>query len=217
MMLTLVAAAALGFAPIELVPTDDIWVYPHAAEPAKDANIRVWGANGAAVPADVSGVEEYSFGYLRWNLAGLPAGKKLKSAKLVLTQVADPGFSEAQAKEGPLEARLVSPAYAEIGWTYDQVEKILPPGGKDGRVGAASPSAWEAGKPVVIAIDLLKGPKDFQAAFATAQATTDKYFALAITTPLDMMALGRSAIYKVYTKEAETAANRPKLVLEFED
>ncbi len=44
---------------IELTPTDDIWVYPHASDPEKDGYLRCWGVDGQAVAPDPAQNEEF--------------------------------------------------------------------------------------------------------------------------------------------------------------
>jgi hypothetical protein len=217
MPVSLIALLALSAPPISLEPTQDLWVYPHASDPAKDAYLRVWGTGGKAAPADIGEAEDFSLSYLKWSLTTVPAGKRLKSAKLVLTNVADPGFTLDQAKEAPVEARAVGTGFEEKTWNYDFVSKLLPKGDKDAVFGVGAPEFLPAGKPIEFSIDLLKGPGDFRKALDAALATPTKEIALALTSPIDMSVLGRAAIYKVYSKDAENKDVHPKLVLEFED
>lgn len=216
MAVSLIALLALS-APITLEPAHDVWVYPHAADATKDAYLRVWGTGGRSAPADVSEAEEFSLSYLKWNLDGVTPGKKLKSAKLILVNIANPGFTLEQAKEAPLEARTLGTGFDEKDWTYEGISKLLPKADKEAVFGTGTPLLVAKDKPVEITLDLLKGPGDFRTALETAAKSPTKELALALTTPLDMSALGRAGIYKLYSKDAETKANHPRLVLEFED
>lgn len=212
----LIALLALS-TPITLEPAHDVWVYPHAADATKDAYLRVWGTSGKSAPADASEAEEFSLSYLKWNLTGVTSGKKLKSAKLVVVNIANPGFSLEQAKAAPLEARAVGIAFDEKDWTYEGVSKLLPKADKEAVFGVGAPDLLMKDKTVEITLDLLKGPGDFRAALEAAAKSPTKELALALTSPLDMSVLGRAGIYKLYSKDAETKENHPKLVLEFED
>lgn len=216
MPLNLIALLALSTA-VTLEPAHDIWVYPHAADATKDAYLRVWGTAGKAAPADPSEAEEFSLSYLKWTLTGVTPGKKLKSAKLVVTNIANPGFTLEQAKAAPLEARAVGIAFDEKDWTYDGISKLLPKADKEAVFGTGAPDALLKDMKVEITLDLLKGPGDFRAALEAAAKSPTKELALALTTPLDMSVLGRAGIYKLYSKDAETKETHPKLVLEFED
>lgn len=31
---------------VDLIPTEDVWVYPHAGDPSTDSYLRAWGAGG---------------------------------------------------------------------------------------------------------------------------------------------------------------------------
>lgn len=219
MVLSVIAAMAFGvpLQTVTLSPTDDVWAYPHASDPGGDAYMRVWGAEGRPVPLDAASAEEYSFGFLKFALTGIKDPAKLKSAKLVVVEAPNPGFTVEQTKENPLQARMVDASFDEKGWKYDDIGKFLPKATKDGVTGFGSPAAWKEGEPITIEIDLLKGPDDFKAALGSAMRTSTRTLAFALTTPLDVTAMGRAAIFKIYSKEAEVAANRPKLVLEFED
>ncbi|MGV3614809.1 MAG: hypothetical protein ACO1SV_05670 [Fimbriimonas sp.] len=217
MAASLLALFLMAAPPITLEPAHDVWVYPHAADASKDAYLRVWGTGGKAAPADTGEAEEFSLSYLKWNLTGLPSGKALKSAKLVLTNIANPGFTLAQAKLAPIQARAIGIGFDEKTWTYDGIGKLLPDAKPDAVFGTGAPEALTAEKTVEISVDLLKGPADFRKALAAAAASPTKELALALTSPLDMSALGRAGIYKLYSKDADNKEAHPKLVLEFED
>jgi len=197
----LVAAAAMDFS-----PTDDIWVYPHASDPKRDAYLRVWGTEGQAV-VDNESVESVSYSYLRFDLSRLPADKKIRSARLILTHAPGATFDLDAAKKNPLEARSVSPSFDERSWTYEQVAKIGPGAKAADIFGAAAPVTVNADGEFKIEIDLLKGPNDFR---TYAKGTIG--IALTSTMPVET---GR-AMYKVFSKDAERAAVRPVLAIELD-
>jgi hypothetical protein len=215
MLLTALSFAALAAQTFTLTPSDDIWVYPHASDPAGDTMIRVWGVGGKPAPSGASDAEDFSMGYLKWSLVGTPVGGKLKEARLILTQLAKPGFTLEQAKLMPLEARPLRAGFGEAAWKTDMVQQFLPRGGKEDAYGSGAPETLQ-GEFLSITIDLLKGKGGFADALAKAQADPKKEFAIALTSSMDMAELGRSSIYKIYTKEERDEKLRPRLVLVFE-
>lgn len=201
---------------VALTPTADIWIYPHAGDPAKDAYLRVWGRDGQAVAKEIGDAEELSYSLLKFDPSSLPEGKP-KNATLILTTVADLAFTEAQAKANPLQARPVDGGFEEKGWKYDFLEKFNPTFDPKSIYGTGYPTPWpEAGKEGKIEIDLLKGPGDFAAALAAAKKD-GKALGLALTSVLDVQSNPDvMSIYKMYSKDSPLEATRPKLVLSYE-
>lgn len=203
-------------ADVTLRPTDDVWVYPHAGDPAKDGYLRVWGREGEAVPKLAGDATEFSFSLLRFDPAALPDGK-LTKARLILTTTAGPNYTEEQAKKWPLQARPVDGGFAEKGWKYDLIERFMPTFDPKSVYGTGFPKPWPApdveGK---IEIDLLQGPGDFRAALTTARKD-GKPLGVALTAALDVQTNPDvQTIYKAYSKDAPVEASRPQLVLSFE-
>ncbi len=201
-MLTVVAALSLS-----LIPTDDIWVYSHAGDPQSDVYLRVWGADGVAVPAKTDDIENFGFSYLKFDLSPIPAGAKLISAKLILTHIAKAGFTADLSKKLPLEARALSAEFKEKTWTYDLASKLRP--GELYGTAALKPPAEEKEFAVELKLDKEAFLKDFKSA--------KKVFAIALTTKLSPAEGGQSTIYKFFSKDYTNAAFKPKLKLEFED
>jgi hypothetical protein len=195
-----------------LVPSDDVWIYPHASDAAGDSFLRVWGIEGKAVPSDAGEAEDFSMAFLKWSLAGTPAGQKLAEAKLILTHIGKPGFTLDQAKNAPLQARAMPVSFSEKGWDYAKVGAILPKGGEETLYGSGSPASLD-GETLTITIDLLRGKGDFARALAAAQQSASREIAIAITSPINISDTGQSGIYKFYSKEAEVKERWPKLVL----
>ncbi len=214
MILTALSVAAFAVQTFTLTPSDDLWIYPHAADPAGDSFIRVWGIGGKAAPSMAADAEDFSMGYLQWTLVGTPVGGKLKEARLLLTHVAKPGYTLEQAKSMPLEARPLPSGFTEPGWKPELLEQFLPKPGND-VYGSGAPDTLQ-GETLTITIDLLKGKAGFADAISKAQADPKKEFAMALTSSMDMTELGRTGIYKIYTKEDRDEKLRPKLVLVFE-
>jgi hypothetical protein len=214
MLSALLFASLLGPQNFEKVPTDDVWVYPHASDPQKDAYLRVWGAGGKAVPGKDDSLEDFSYSYLKFDIGDIPGEATLKEAKLILTAVADPGWTASDLKGTPLEARLCGNAFTEKDWSYDSLAaKLGPKDGKEAVFGLATCGPIEKGKEPVLTIDLMQGPAKF--ADALKDAKTAKSIALALTTSLDPSVVGRTAIYKTYSKDAPDKF-RPILKLKFE-
>jgi hypothetical protein len=220
MRVVLPVLAALFFAPttLSLTPSDDVWVYEHASDPAKDAYLRVWGAGGKSVADDPSDTGQFSYGYLRWDLSAIPAGAKLKSARLIVCQIAEPAYSAEDAKANPLEARSLVGSFDEKNWAFSAAAKVFPKSGDDGLFGGGYPKIFSKdGRVVPISIDLLSGKGNFGGAFTAALKGSSKSLCMALTSHLDPSSGGMSSVYKVYSKDAETPTNRPVLELEIEE
>ncbi len=207
-MIAALAALTLGFAAqtLELTPTDDVWVYPHASDPQKDGYLRVWGAGGLAVASDPAQADEYSYSYLKFNLEKLPKDAVVKSAVLVLMHTPDPAWQVADAKRNPLEVRSLGKDFAEKTWGYEQGRTVFPGGRKEDVFGSFFPEKIEAEQPIKFEIDLLKGP-------AKVSFTSGGTVALALTSTLDPSEIGNRATYKFYSKDYDKSEYKPKLVL----
>ncbi len=213
MPLALLAFALLT--DVTLRPTDDVWVYPHAGDPAKDAYLRVWGHDGVAAAKTVGDSEELSYSLLRFDANSLPEGR-LTKATLVLTTTAGPNYTADDAQRNPLQARAVEGGFTEKGWKYDLLERFLPTFDPKSVYGTGVPVFPKADAEGIVEIDLLKGPGDFRAALAAAKKDA-KPLGLALTSTLDVQANpGVQTIYKFYSKDASVETSRPRLVLSFE-
>ncbi|CAN5377848.1 hypothetical protein BH11ARM2_BH11ARM2_02960 [soil metagenome] len=201
-MILLAQTPALTFA-----PHDDVWVYPHASDPAGDAFLRVWGTQGDAVAPDPASAGDFSYGYLRFDLPAPAEGRKLAEARLELTQEKNPPYTLDLAKSAPLQARPLIGDFEEKTWSYGDSAKVYP---SPTIYGDGSPAAIEADKPLPIVIDLLKGPADFRAA-----SGKGGWVDIALTSPMDV-ASGNRTVYRIFSKEAETEIYRPRLVLRYE-
>ncbi|MFZ4508960.1 MAG: hypothetical protein ACOYON_14825 [Fimbriimonas sp.] len=215
MLNTLVAGLLFGVGgpsveEIELVPTDDVWVYPHASDPMKDPFLRIWGAEGQAVAASPDAAEDYSYAYLRWDLSKLPAGA-LKSAKIRLVHIADPQWTDEMLKPAPLEVRALNADFVEKEWSYDKSAKVSPTKGKEAILGAGAP-AFSTGK--VLSFDIeLKDTPAFKAAWESALKKGS--LSVALTSAIDPAAVGRAGMFKLYSKDDEKAERRPKLIVQW--
>lgn len=191
---------------VALLPTDDIWVYPHASDPRKDPFLRVWGAGGASVVPGGGG--DASYAYLRFDLTPY-AGKTITGARLVVHSLADPAWSLETAKAAPLEARALAATFAEATWKFGQADALQPTAGKEGLLGDGFPTKITPETPVEIALDLKPGLPNLQKALGGP-------WALALTSAMDPSEGGQQAVYKLYSKDEETPARRPRLELVIE-
>jgi hypothetical protein len=196
---------------VELAPTDDVWVYPHASDPGKDPFMRVWGGNDLAVSPSPDEMDSYSYGYLKFDLSSLNKGQKLTAAELVLKHAADPGFSQQDADNRPIQARALLGTFEEKTWQYENATKVAPDKSDTAVYGSATGTVISNGQPFTLTIDLLKGPAKF-----AERLETGSTLALALTSTIDPQVGGMRAVYKVYSKDAENESNRPKLRLTFE-
>lgn len=204
-MLAALALASIlaGPATTELNPTDDVWVYAHASD-QKDPYLRIWSNGSGDLAADANEMEEFSYAYLRFDTSKVPAGK-ITEAKLVLTHIADPTYTAELAKLNPLVARPIAETFTEKSWSYDNA-KIAPEKGADAIFGKGYPESIPAGKEFQITIDLLKGPKDFSAYLRKHQA-----IGISLSSSMDVTGSDSRPVYKVFSKDAETASKRPVL------
>ena len=217
-MLTALAFAFTLIAPatIELQPSDDIWVYSHASDPARDPLLKVWGAEGRDVARDLNEMQDYAYAYLKFDISKVPAGK-LSQATLTVTHIASPGFDVAYSKQNPLTARPIAPDFSEKTWDYSRAEQIVPESGAKAIFGTGYAETIPAGdKEFTISIDLLKGPNDFRAHFNSARESSGKGLAFALTASLDVEEMGRNCLYKFYSKNCDVAEKRPVLKLTIE-
>ncbi len=209
----LVASLSLMFANVvTLTPTDDIWAYPHATDPQRDAYLRVWGVGGMAVAESASDTESFSYSLLQFNTGKVPAGKKLTAAKLILTHIANPSFTVEGASKTPLEVRAVEGEFKEKGWTYESLFKLKLDSKETSLFGATAPKFTAPDAEFKIEIDLLSGKGNFAKYLA---GRVGGPLSLVLTTKLSMDENRQT--YKIFSKDAEREAARPVLELTFED
>lgn len=207
MIAGLLFAAVTSFTSVE-VATDDIWVYPHASDPATDVFLRAWGNSDGPV----AGVEDGAASYSLVKFKTVDGAGPIKSATLILWLAPNPVYGADEVANTPLQARLARGDFSESAWS-DAVEKrVRPYGHPDHVLGFGAPMKIVENEPSEVKIDLLKGPADFRAAYD--RARTAGSIGLAITTSLSPD--GRQGYsYKLHSRHAgEVLA--PKLVIEFE-
>ncbi len=205
MLCALLLAATVGT--YSLTPTDDVWTYPHAVDQTSDPYLRVWGSGDEAVGVLDDSEITFCMSLLRFDLSKVtePAAT-LKKATLVLYHEIDPGFTRAESKANPLQARLVDADIDERNWTFYDGESHMPEGGKDAILGEAAAVPSVDGKPFRIEIDLLAGKADLRKGMAGQKA-----IAFALTTRMAPQGV-EGPLYKFFSRSAEKKL-RPQLVL----
>jgi hypothetical protein len=191
---------------VTLASDEDVWVYPHSNDPGNDPFMRIWGVGGVSVAPSPGDVENFSYGYLKFNLKDVPTDKKLVSAHLILIPAGKPTIS-AESKEWPLEARGLGGKFEEKTWTHTMASDISPK--KDALYGSGVITA--KGEEFEIKIDLLGEKSSFAKDF---KATTDAFF-FGLTSKYDVADLGMKGIYKVYTRDNKDKNVHPRLELKF--
>lgn len=196
---------------VTLTATDDVWAYPHAGDPTSDPFLRVWGSEGESVgPSDLfEGAWSYSF--VRFDLSSLTTQGSLKAATLVLRVAYNDSLSVEDAKRFPIEARLAGSDFREKGWVFENVAKAAPKKGKEFLLGSGYPASWTEDKPTKVEIDLLKGEGGLEKSLREALSST-KSIALALTSSISPADLGRSAVYRIHSRNGDPEL-APKLIL----
>lgn len=207
----MLAAILLGLTTVSLTPTDDIWVYPHSSDPARDANLRIWGSDDKPAATSASDLEQFSYSFLKFPIDSL-TDEKPKAARLILWSVANPTFTIEQSKRAPLQVRPVSADFTEKTWTYNQAEKLMPDASDKAVFGEKSVAEVSSEAPFRIEIDLLKGPGKFAGYLVNAKRS-GKPFAIALTAALDVT--DNRSSYKIYCRDAERETLRPKLEIDY--
>lgn len=211
----IVATPSKEFKVVELNPTDDVWCYPHASDPATDDVLRVWGIEGKAVWNTGDEPDSFCIVLMRFNVKDF-AGTKVKSATLTVTHADGAEFQLEWVKKAPLEVRPSNFELVEKNWAYSKVSEARPNPDPKAIFGTGAPESIPSGKPFPIAADLMKGPNKFAEYFEAATKSTTGSLNFSLTTLLDPSDLGRSAVYKFFSKDHENKAYRPVLKLELE-
>ncbi len=127
--------------PITITASESVWVYSRASDPGGDQFLRIWGAGGMATPEGKGEGEDWSYGYLNWDVSSLPE-KTPKSVTLTLYNINPAGFGDADsAKAAPLEARPLVGSFKSKGWDYLFSIKNHPDLAKT-VFGSGAPKAW---------------------------------------------------------------------------
>ncbi len=217
MVLSLVALALFAPKSITLVPKETVWVYANASTPGDGTFLRAWGVDGKACQPDGEDAGQFSYSYLKWDLANLPKGSKLLSAKLMLSQTPDPGYTVDAAKRCPLEVRPLLGEFDAKKWAFEMSLKVRPNGDAKSIFGTGYPLEIPKEVPVSMTVNLLTGPNSFAKALMEAVDSKSHSISLCLTAKLDPANDGRSFVYKFFGQSESKEWLRPQLVLTFEE
>lgn len=213
MILSLLFASSMPTQAVELSPTADVWIYPHAGDQLTDEFLRIWGIGGRLIPAKDQETESFGWAALKFDLSSLPGGS-IKGAKLVLTHFEEPTFTEAIVKDAPIEVRPIDADFNEKDWSYSKARTLLPSDAKDSWYGKGAPIGFKVGAPFAIEIDLLEGPAAFAKVVAERKG---KSLSFALVSAIDPSSGDQRPIYKVYSKDCDRKEYRPKLIITIGD
>ncbi len=218
-MLAAIAFLALSKPQVDIIiqPAESLWVYSHAGSPSTDEYLRVWGVSGQATPEGNGGGDDWSYGYLKFDVGSARAEAPSK-ALLTLYNVNPPGYGDAAtAAANPLQARALVGGFSGKDWDYSLAVKVHPGLASTvfgtGTLGAVT----DAKAPIPITVDLLKGPGDFKAYWAAARGGEGHTLYLALTSPIapstEEGSSGKGGVYKVFSAAAKEIKYRPSLTL----
>lgn len=210
-MLSLLAGIAmLDSAPGGPVnPTDDVWVYAHAASQDEDPYLRVWGNADYSVATPSAGSFDFSFSLLRFQS---PVAGAVKKVTLTLHHIADPAWEVEDAKKAPPELRLAPEGYREGSWKFADAVKYVP--GVEDKAILAKAAVGERveEKPIKFTFTITDPAKVTE----IVQALQGKGLSLAVTTRMNPEGMGEGRTYKFYSRNApdEQKAMWPSLTWE---
>ena len=200
--------------PVTIIASEDVWVYPNSSDPGADETFKIWGIEGKAVAAKPEDAESFGYGYLKFDFASVPAGKKLVSAFMVLKPVAKMTVDK-NAKDYPLEVRPLVGKFAEKTFEHGLTATVYP-GDSIFGTGVVAPVAGSTEvKELEIRVDLMAKKSTFAEMFRKA-AKGDKAMFFALTSKYDAAELGRDGIYRIYTRDRKEENMKPRIVLKFE-
>lgn len=196
-------------AQVILTPTDDVWVYPHAADPAKDTRLLVWGSGGS-MPAPGEDEQSFSYGLLRFDAGKLPQSALVNKIELILTHLPKPAFDAKVSKEFPVEVRPLLGELSEKTWSYDKLATIRPESGKDAVL--AKGFAETIPSDLAFEVKIMLASDSIKAGEVLKRVVKGFQLGFALTSSLDPGALDGRPTYRFYSNDAEEKL-RPRLVL----
>lgn len=208
------AALALPATTVELIPTDDVWVYPHAMEQVSDPYLRAWGGPEGAVSPPDFGNFSFSCSLLRFKLPEDVSGE-LKEAKLILTGAPGTVFLEEDSKAAPLEARKTRDGFTEKTWSFGKAAEFCPVGGPEEIFGTGTGNPQSEEEEFKIEINLLANKGVFAGELQKALASDSRTFAIALTSRMDPES-AEGMTYKFFSRSADKKTQRPTLKLTFD-
>ncbi len=193
-----------------LQPSANCWVYSRAAAPSDDKYLRAWGQGGLAVGDTSTPDFDFSWSVVAFDV-NLVEPDELKSAHLILTHIADPVWTETEANESPLEARLIEGKLDEAKWSFANWASVAPSPLPATILGKSVGTPHLGGKTFTIDIDLTEGPSKFSEALKRCREKKE-LLTLALTSKMEPQGGSGGRFYKVYSRFAEPAL-RPILEL----
>src|SRR6185312_15326116 len=103
MLPTILAAICLQSKTYTLVPKETVWVYANASTPGDGTYLRAWGVDGKSCAPEGEDAGNFSYSYLKWDTSEVKPFGHIVSAKLILTNTPDPGYTKDSAKQTPIE------------------------------------------------------------------------------------------------------------------
>ncbi len=190
-----------------LLPTDDVWVYPHAGPQDDDEFLRAWGTNEYSIGIPSPGAFEFSYSLLRFK-GDIPEATK----KIVLTlyQAADPAWTAADARKAPLELRLAPAGFKEAKWDFNMAEKHLPSNDDKAILAKAVVGDRVDGKPIKITITITEADA---VSDLVKRAASFEGLNVALSTKMNSESMGEGRSYKIFSRNAggDFEAQRPSL------
>ena len=192
-----------------LSPSDDVWVYPHAADPGYDPIGRVWGDSVDSYVPSWPPIEDFSYTYLRFDLSGIAPGQyQLISANLRVThRVTSSGTFTREAGEAyPLEARGLSGTFSEATWTFTNPTNPYP---EAKLFGLGNMNNYNPSSSFDITMNLRNTV--FQNEFNTAVNSGAKTLVIALTSKMPVTGQVGALPYRVFTRDYAVSGQRPVL------
>ncbi|MFN7171531.1 MAG: TolB family protein [Fimbriimonadaceae bacterium] len=188
--------------PVELEPTDDVWVYSFAGPQDRDPILRVWGDGATSLPDAEDTDTELSYSMLKFQL---PDGdlSQFSGAELVLYAVPGQDYSAKQFLDYPIEAFLAPTGWNEKSWNFDLAPKFMPTKTFLGRNAPVTISEEPFAVIIPIMLSRLEESKSVK---------SDRTVAIAIGSKLPVDSFGREGVYRLFGRHAEPNL-RPKLRL----
>lgn len=179
--------------------TDDVWLYPFATNQDSDSFLRVWGTGADLATFTEDGEDSVSL--VRFPAQEIPAGD-IVSARVVLTHVNPEGGQRANVRKYPIEIRSVKSGFSEKSWAH-----------------ALGATHWP-GPGVLGSAQFGETREDgsFEMVFEIAQVDKLRELlsdplgpAFAFTSTAPASEVGRTGVYKFFSRNAPDAAVRPRL------
>lgn len=196
-MLSLIAGLAFSNALAgSTAPTDDVWVYAHAASQDEDPYLRVWGNADYSVGTPSAGSFDFSFSLMRFQTK---AGNPIKKFTLTLHHIADPAWEIGDAKKAPPEIRMAPEGYREGSWKFSDAVKYVPAADDKAILAKAVVGERLEEKPIKFTFTVT----DPEKVKLMADALNGKGLSLAITTRMNPEGMGEGRTYKFYSRNAD--------------